>query len=202
MASEEIICITGGIGSGKSIVSRVLRQWGFRVYDCDSEAKRIMDTSVEILHLLKDHFGDRVIAEGKINRAELGKIVFRDDGARKWINELVHEEVIKDILINARKSTSIFFVETAIPTTAAFSTFCHRFWLVECPDEIRIERVMARNGLTQEEVRNRINSQAKEFISLPAEKTIRIPNDGETPLLSKICSLTARYFLYKDKMAQ
>lgn len=70
------VAITGGIGSGKSVVSRLLRVEGYPVYDCDSQAKRIMDNDAEIQRQLQNAFGEDVVVDGVIHRQKLASLVF------------------------------------------------------------------------------------------------------------------------------
>ena len=92
-----LVAITGGIGSGKSVVSSILRIIGYQVYDCDSRAKSLMSGSEDILEGLTRLFGCNIVNGGIINRKELSKIVFNDRNALKCLNSLVHPAVIRDI---------------------------------------------------------------------------------------------------------
>lgn len=99
-----VICITGGIGSGKSVVSRVLRLNGYPVYDCDSEAKVLMETDPEVREGLKKILGnDAFFNNGKLNRKFVASIIFSDSEKRREVNGLVHEAVRKDFKVFARK---------------------------------------------------------------------------------------------------
>ena len=111
-----IIAITGGIGSGKSIVSRILSAMNYEVYDCDSNAKRIMATSCEIKRELVEAFGNDVITSaGEIASKTLSGIVFGDEIALKRLNSIVHPKVKADILEWAQMCTrKLVFIETAI----------------------------------------------------------------------------------------
>ena len=94
----KVIALTGGIGSGKSVVSSILRIMGYVVYDCDSQAKKVMDSSEKIKRGLLDAFGyDCVDKDGLINRKYLGKVVFDNPKALSTLNGIVHPEVRKDL---------------------------------------------------------------------------------------------------------
>lgn len=185
-----IICITGGIGAGKSIVSRILRQRDLKVYDCDFEAKRIMDSSPLIIEALKLKYGKMVINDGIIDRKALGDIIFSDKDERLWLNNIVHNAVKADIL--GQYSTfpeQPFFVETAIPYTAGFIEMCSYFWLVKAPEMLRVERIKKRNSLSEKDILVRIESQRKEFDILPDSRTFTIINNESEALLPQIESL-------------
>ena len=115
--SKPIVAIVGGIGSGKSLVSRVLRLLGYEVYDCDSRAKALMNTSPIIKRQLIDAFGEDVFtSDGTVNRQVLAQIIFSNKAALERVNAIVHPQVIADILRTADVvSQQPLFVETAIP---------------------------------------------------------------------------------------
>lgn len=191
MSQQVKICITGGIGSGKSVVSRILRLKGFQVYDCDFEAKRIMDTSQEIICKIRDCIGSQCIdSDGKINRKALADIIFTDNRKRRIINSIVHEAVRNDFNSFCENShEDIIFIETAIPTTAMISEIVDHIWLITAPEEIRINRVKERNAFKEIDIIKRIVTQRSEFDSLPAEKTSVIANGGNDDVLSEITVL-------------
>lgn len=183
--------ITGGIGSGKSMVARICRSQGFPVYDCDLEAKRLMDSSQEIKRLLKSDIHESCVdAAGAIDRAALGSIVFKNPEKLKRLNEIVHGEV-RNHFVKWRESQTgpLVFVETAIPVTSRFNPLMDRIWLVDAPVEKRIERVMRRSGIPHTDVEKRIKAQSHEFEGLPESKTRVIDNGGEASLLLRIYEL-------------
>lgn len=179
-----IIAITGGIGSGKSIVSQVLHRMGYEVYDCDSRAKALMNNSSEIKADLLHVFGDDVIcADGKINSLRLAQIVFNDKDALLKLNAIVHPRVKEDILRWSGLADARFvFIETAILEESNLNDIVAEVWHVFAPVEVRVKRVMLRNNASESEVRARIASQ-KESTQPSADCII---NDGITPLLPQI----------------
>ena len=193
---QKIIAISGGIGSGKSVVSRLLRTMGYEVYDCDSEAKTIMDSSVEMHVALIESFGEDVLTEsGGVDRKRLGNIVFSDNAKLKRLNEIVHHAVIEDLKnrINAYDIRSsrrdFFFFETAILFESGLDRLADRIWWVDAPRDIRIERVMKRNNLTRDEVEARISCQTD---SLPeAENVSLIANYGNYAVIPQVEALVS-----------
>lgn len=183
-----LIALTGGIGAGKSVLSRVLRCLGYEVFDCDSEAKALMDRDDVIKARLAAEIAPEVISGGKINRKILAEIVFADADRLSALNAIVHSAV-KEHLQRWRngRDASVAFVETAILFESGLNRLVDAEWYVTAPPDIRIRRVMARNGLTATEVRRRIDSQA--FTPSPDEprppRTVFV-NDDRTPLLPQI----------------
>lgn len=188
-----MIGICGGIGSGKSVVSRILRLRGEPVYDCDLEAKRIMDSSAEVLAALNERYGDAVCPPGgPIRRPELARRVFGSDGERIWLNSLVHRLVRDDVgrWLSERtmEGHPRCFVESAIMASSGLTAMCAEVWLVTAPEDVRVERTMIRDGISEESIHARIRSQLEEERLLEASGIpVRlIDNSGDIPLLSQV----------------
>ncbi len=188
MENTGMVCITGGIGSGKSVVSRVLRLKGYSVYDCDSSARALLNASEECKSRLESLAGTslRDVA-GNIDRKKMAGIFFTAPGFRSEANSMIHEMVRDDIRKNLRECGQPFlFVETAIPAESSLDSMSDVIWLVDAPERLRIERVMKRSGMTAEEVRMRILTQSSEFDHLDPEKTRKLKNYGSCSVLSQI----------------
>lgn len=181
------IGITGGIGSGKSVVSRVLRCNGFDVYDCDSRARNLMEYDSEVKHLLIEELGkDIYFHNGTLNRKLLASILFGDVKVRNFVNGVVHQAVKKDILEQRKKLKGYFFIESAIIVSGGLTTLCDEFWLVHSELYERIRRIKKRDGISVEEIEKRLKSQEKELSGLPKDKTIVLENNDKNPLLPEI----------------
>ncbi len=190
MGKKRLIAIAGGIGSGKSVVSAILRINGYSVYDCDSRAKILMNTSADIKNDLIFNFGgDCVTSEGKINTQYISSVIFNDKTALSRINSIVHPRVKKDILLEFNScSKNIMFIESAILLQSNLLDIIDEVWLVEAPEEIRIKRVMLRNGMSAEDVKRRIESQNNQ--DYDRLKNIKfIINDGTDAILPQLSIL-------------
>lgn len=177
-----MILITGGIGSGKSVVSAILRAMGYTVYDCDSRARLLMDNSDEIKQSLRSLIHPHAVnSDGIIDRPLLASIVFSDSAKLACLNSIVHQAVRADISRQVALCPDLF-VETAIPVSSRLFSIADEIWQVEAPESVRIARVMARNNLSADQVRQRIDSQLSESIS----NAIPIINDNLHPLLPRI----------------
>lgn len=204
-----LTAVAGGIGSGKSVVCRILAAMGYEVYDCDSRAKAIMDASEEIISgieaeicagaIVTDSCGRRAI-----DRKALSAAVFADAELLQRLNRLVHEAVKRDIALWAgRLSASedyredVAFVETAILYESGLHAMVDDVWEVTAPDSVRLERAMKRDHATRQQILARMESQrttsaqARERISdrslIPPCHTIC--NDGQQALLPQILAL-------------
>lgn len=186
-----VIGITGGIGAGKSVVSRILRCRGYAVYDCDFEARMIMDASDDLKSALVGRFGSACVdGEGRLDRKEIARYVFGDDDHRLWLNSLVHSMVRDDIVRRlADASGPLFFVESAILRTSGLSELCDAVWIVEASEDIRLSRACMRDNTDELSVKARIDAQREELAGFRGSAVDVVFNDGLTPLLPQIDNL-------------
>ena len=185
--STIVIGITGGIGSGKSVVSRILRCNGWEVYDTDSEAKRILVEDSEVKKAIVGLLGKKSYSEnGYLNRKWISERIFSDKALREGMNEIVHCKVVEDIIRKIKKANFIIFIESALLVSSGIQDFCDYIWLIETPLEERIERISKRDGLKKIDVMKRIESQNKELENLILSKTEIIVNSDEKSLLNCI----------------
>lgn len=188
----KLIAITGGIGSGKSVVARMVQVMGYQVYDCDSKAKSLMVNDEDVKQQLVEVFGAEVYqADGTLNRQHLSALAFADADALSRLNNIVHPATARDMMRWAEEQAStgqnMAFVETAILRTAGLERFVDGVWHVTAPTDIRINRVMARSGLTAEQVRDRMAAQMVEEEIADGECVI--VNDDVTALLPQVTQL-------------
>ena len=187
----KLIGLTGGIGTGKSTVARILRLRGYEVYDCDLEAKRLMDESPEVRRSLRDGWGEEIYsAEDELDRRKVAQYVFADRREKAWLDSLVHGLVRDDVKRWVDTHTDYrhdtIFVESAILFTSGLADMCQEVWEVTAPLDIRVERIMKRSGLTREQALARIDAQKEEQKICRSRHTRQIVNDGTTPLLDAI----------------
>ncbi len=191
MKLPHITAVTGGIGAGKSVVSNMLRVMGYDVFDCDAEAKRLMDSSAEIKARLCSEISPMAVRDdGSIDRQHISSIVFFDDSKLKQLNAIVHAAVIDEIHRWRVSLTGVprVFVETAILYQSGMDKLVDDVWDVIAPDELRIERVMARNNADRRSVEARINSQ--NYVPDHCHASVHeIVNDDMSAVLPRILEL-------------
>lgn len=165
----KVIGLTGGIGSGKSLVAEILKKkYGACILDTDSIAKRQMEPGGESYKLVVDYFGKDILAhDGTINRQKLAKIIFEDKRKRLKINELTHPvvlEAVKREIAVKRKSgqTKYLVVETALMIEAGCDFLCDEVWYVYAPVELRRSWLKAGRGYTDEKIDSIMANQSKE----------------------------------------
>ena len=185
---NRIIAITGGIGSGKSVVARVLGCMGYEIYDCDSQARQIMEESEDIKLAIGAEVCREAITASGIDRRILAQKVFSDTQALEALNRIVHRHV-RDHFKEWSSSRTICFVDTAILHSSGMDTLVDEIWEVTAPKEIRIERVIARNNLSIPEIEKRMEAQKAEEATIPALKKRVINNDGAQAILPQIEAL-------------
>lgn len=132
--------ITGGIGSGKSYVCRLLALRGIEVYDCDAAAKRLMHTSPDIQKMLTELIGST-------EKADIAQFLLQDEANAKAIDAIVHPAVFRDF-----EESGIEWMESAIMYESGIYQLVDRVIVVTAPDELRIQRVMQRDGISREKV--------------------------------------------------
>lgn len=191
-----IIGITGGIGSGKSVIAKQLRQMGYEVYDTDSEAKRLIVEDAHVREQMTALFGEEVYKDGVYQTSFVAQQVFADKNLLAKLNAIVHPAVKADIISKFRSSgvtsepsapseplnndSGLFFIECAILFQAGFDVLCDKVVAVTAPEDIRLERVIARDHSDMNKVRARMRAQEAERDIERAD--IVINNDGTTPI--------------------
>lgn len=153
--------VTGGIGSGKSTVCELFAQQGVAVYDCDSEAKRLMAEDEAVRSAIVEAFGEEAYAGGELNRQFLAEKVFGSEEQLSKLNAIVHPAVREDFArwCADHSSEAYVMMESAILFDAGFESEVDLTLAVLAPRELRVMRVCNRNGMTPEQVEQRIAHQ-------------------------------------------
>lgn len=156
----QIIGLTGGIGSGKTTVSKMFEALGVRIYNSDLEAKKIMQMP-ELIVLVKESFGKDFFENDILNRTKLADLVFKNPEKLKELNAIVHPFVKKDFLIWVKKNEDQKFVikESAILFESKTNLDCDKIITVVAPLSLRMQRISARDNLGFHEIVKRINNQ-------------------------------------------
>lgn len=192
MAQKLIVGITGGIGSGKSVVSRLLNMLGYPVYDSDSKAKRLNDTDEEVKRALTLAFGSDLYENGLLNRPKLASLIFQSDSNRQLVNAIIHPAVKRDFLRWAEAQNSdIVFLEAAILYESGFDAFMNKVVAVAAPEQVRIQRAMQRDNATEQQIVNRLRTQMSQDV-LESKADFVVVNDGIQPLLPQIEALAVQ----------
>lgn len=182
--------ITGGIGTGKSFVSKIFKTMGIPFYDADLEAKLIMVKDNNIRMALVKAFGPETYFEdGSLNRVYLSKQVFDNSQRLEMLNNIVHPAVIRAGVdwSNAQNGPYSLKEAALLYESGSYKKLDYTI-LVTAPEELRIARVMKRDKVSREEVLNRIQKQMPEEEKLKFADFV-IHNDEQQPLLPQIINI-------------
>ena len=152
--------LTGGIGSGKTTVARVFRTLGIPVFEADAEGRRIMQEDAAVIKAVTERFGTSVVRNGAIDRATLASIVFKDPSALKDLNAIIHPAVRTGFLRWAAEQNAPYVImEAAVMAENGGHRTMDQVIVVTAPAELRIQRVMARDGVGRDAVDARMANQ-------------------------------------------
>ncbi len=180
------IGVTGGIGSGKTLISSVIQHIGYPVFYSDVEAKNILENDQKVKSEIIQLFGEEIYRFDILNKELLSKLLFSNKLLIEKVNSIVHPLVrFKFDEWSKNQNTTLVFNEAAILfETEAYKNFDATI-LVIAPQEVRLKRVMLRDSLSKEQIISRINNQwlDEDKINLA---TYIISNDGSEPILYQI----------------
>ena len=198
-----LVGITGGIGSGKSTIVQVLAARGYAVYDCDREAKRIIVENAEVRKAIIALLGTEAFVPspqhpftGSYNTSYVSQRVFAEPELLQQLNAIVHPAVKEDIRVQSSEvrvqnsEFSVLFVESAILFEAGIDSLCDRVVVVDAPEEVRLQRTIARDyhGDATEEHINKVRARMRAQQFRPSDeqkaskKVLTINNDGRTSI--------------------
>ena len=181
--------LTGGIGSGKTTVAHVFETLGIPVYYADTEAKRIMNEDAELKEAIIKNFGSASYKKGELDRAYLSQIVFNDSYRLDVLNSLVHPATIRDADLWMKNQNSPYVIkEAALLFESGAAGHLDYVIGVYAPSEMRIKRVMQRDGVSREEILKRIKSQMDENIKMKLCDFV-ITNDESELVVSQVLKI-------------
>ncbi|HET6244367.1 MAG: dephospho-CoA kinase [Bacteroidetes bacterium] len=179
--------ITGGIGSGKTLVCSVFHHLGIPFYNADLEAKRLVNSNKEISDFIKKEFGKDLFTTQGLDRKKLAELIFNNPSALSALNAKVHPEVKKDFELWVQKQNQAPYVikEAAILFESGAYKHVDKIITVVAPENIRIERAIKRDNVTESEVRKRMSFQSSDEFKVQKSDFV-ISNDGVSLLLPQI----------------
>lgn len=189
------IGITGGIGSGKSVVATLLQLHGIPVYKADDESKRLLAHSPRIRQQLTALFGPAIYTPEGINRQLLASRIFSNPEELESVNTIVHPAVKDDFLAWAdQQDSQACAIESAILFESGFDRIVDVSLLIYAPLDLRIERALQRDGVPREEILRRISNQIPDEIKKERADYV-IGNDGCQALLPQVSKFISFIFL-------
>lgn len=155
----KIIGITGGIGSGKTTITKYIESLGYPVYIADDQAKNLLYTE-EVVNEIRNVFGEEIIENNLVDKKKLATFVFGNEDKLKKLNEIVHPKVRQHFINWLKQCDKPFVVkEAAILFESGAYKDCDYTILVTAPEDVRIDRVIKRDNTNKEDVIKRIRSQ-------------------------------------------
>lgn len=180
------IAITGGIGSGKSYVCRILEKHGIRVYDCDAGAKRLMRQDADLQAGLKKLVGEEVYsADGILQKPVLAQFILTGEANKQAVNDVVHPVVARDF-----EQSDCEWMESAILFDSGFHRRTHfdKVVCVSAPVAVRLQRIMQRDHISQEKAQQWIDAVMPQE-ELIARSDYEIVNDGVSDVEAQVVHL-------------
>ena len=196
----KVLGVTGGSGSGKTVVCRILKEQGGKIIDADKITRKLQEPGQPVYNEIKEYFGNDIIAaDGAIDRRKLGKIIFAEREQRSVLNRIVHTRVSQEIKKRIEtywKQGDVPFavLDVPIPVEEGFFDTADCIWAVVANDDLRIARLMKRMEIPEEEAQRRIAAQMtnREYEEI-ADVTILIETSVEE--LKKLVLFELKRFL-------
>lgn len=181
--------ITGGIGSGKTTVCKVIEALGYPVYYADVEARKIIETDSDVILAISNLFGNDIYSSGKLDRQRLASLVFNNKELLAKLNGIAHPAVARHFQVWANSSSSsIIFKEAAILFESGLNKLLDKTILVVAPEQVRLQRVIDRDNISVDNVKSRMANQATqdELVKLA---DYLINNDGKELVLPQLLGI-------------
>ena len=190
------IGITGGIGSGKSIVSRLMKIRHIPVYNADDASKNILKTNQPIREKLKKLLGESIFSGEELNKAQMASLIFNNPDLLSKVNAIIHPAVFDDFekWCNNQQSNMVA-CESALIFESGMNQYMDHIIMVSAPLKIRIERAMLRDNATEEQIKRRIKNQLPDEEKAKLSDFILVNDDRHAiiPQLNKILDQIKKY---------
>ncbi|CAG8568170.1 2347_t:CDS:2 [Paraglomus brasilianum] len=179
----KVIGLTGGIASGKSTVSKMIRRHRIPVIDADYLARKVVEPGKPAYDLIVKNFSKNILlSDGTLDRTKLGNVIFPDENKRKLLNRCVHpfirREIFKLVVWYWVKGESLVVLDAPLLIEGKLHTYMSSTIVVYCSEQLQINRMMERDGLSEQSARERIAAQ------MPINEKVRfadyvIDNSGD-----------------------
>lgn len=185
--------ITGTIGSGKSLVSKIFSILDIPIFNADNEAKKIMISDESVILNLKNAFGENVYKNGEINKDFLSKKIFSSEENRNLVNSIVHPVVVDYFLEWAKQQKNkLVGIESALIFEAGLKNFLDFIILVECPENQQLKYICERDNINITKAQNIIDIQKVQFRNQKFDYVIT--NNNEKSLIEQIENCLSFYY--------
>ncbi|MFQ9894088.1 MAG: dephospho-CoA kinase [Emergencia sp.] len=195
----KVIGLTGGIGTGKSTVTAFLREKNYPVFDADQMAREMTGPGGSALPEIRRVFGDKVFAsDGALDRKKLASIVFADQSRKEDLEKITTQKVVSDLkqqieTLRQSQQQGIVFIDAPLLFEAGVDQLCTLVWVICADAEIRINRVMERDGTGREEVLQRMKNQMSDEEKKARAQEIIDNSKGKEALYQQVEALLRKY---------
>ena len=191
--AEFVVGIAGGIGSGKTAVSDRLRSLGVVIADADVTAREVVEPGHPVLAALVDHFGDRVLDdEGQLNRPVLRELIFENSEERRWVEQTMHPAINRTLAEQLANAASPYAV-LVNPLMRDRDPRATRILVVDVPEDVQIERTMARDNVDEAQARAVLASQVDRQTRLAFADDVVVNDTTLDDLFTAVDALHEKY---------
>lgn len=189
-----VIGLTGGIGSGKTTVAKLFSERGIPIIDADIVAREVTQPNKPAFKQIVDHFGNDILHEGSLNRRKLRKIIFDNAKQRRWLEELLHPLIRKE-MENQIKSLSSPYCIAVVPLLleVEFYFFINRILVIDTTPDLQIQRIVDRDKTSITEVESIIKTQANRETRLSKAHDVIINDGNHDALARQVSKLHEKY---------
>lgn len=161
MPSKLIIGLTGGIGSGKSAVSKCFSQRGITIVDADIAAREVVEPGTPALQAIAEHFGPTIrLANGSLDRAQLRRIIFATPTQKEWLEALLHPLINQRLRHQLHNATSAYVILVSpLLLETSQHELADRIAVVDCLPETQIQRAATRDGISPAQIKHIMATQ-------------------------------------------
>lgn len=199
------IGLTGGIGCGKTTVADMFAALGASVIDTDEIAHSLTAPHGAAMPAILDEFGAAFATpDGALDRAAMRALVYSDSTARRRLEAILHPRIRAAAYAAATIATGsyVIFVVPLLIESGTWSERVERILAIDCPEELQVARVMARNGMTEQQVRAIMATQVTRAQRLAAADDVVVNDDGLDALGPQIASLHEKYLGFSERMSR
>ena len=200
MPQRTVIGLTGGIGSGKTTVAKIFGDLGVHWVDADDVARQVVEPGTAALDAIAEHFGPSALtAEGTLNRAWLRQQVFNAPEQREWLERLLHPLIRESLVCQLKPGDGYALPYVILVSPLLLETdqhkMVHRILVVDAPEEVQIERTMARDQNTREQVENILAAQMSREERRSQAHAIIDTNTSFHDVERQVCELHNRFLV-------
>ncbi|CED62052.1 Putative uncharacterized protein [Moritella viscosa] len=176
-----VVGLTGGIASGKTTVADLIASEGINLVDADIVAREVVAIGSNGLKQISAHFGERILLDdGRLNRPLLREKIFSDNANKQWLNNLLHPMIRAELLAQLAASKSAYTL-LVVPLLVEnnLTTLCNHVLVVDVEEQVQIDRTMARDKVSLQQVNAILKSQASREQRLAAADSVVVNNDRQ-----------------------